>query len=73
MKIISEDIKNLGNGLTVMYNSSEPTHWYTHNCEYCYSETKIHFTDEKPDNVFCPVCGTATEPDSDSKELNFNY
>jgi hypothetical protein len=56
-----------------MYNSSDPTHWYTHNCEYCYSETKIHFTDEKPDNVFCPVCGTATEPDSDSKELNFNY
>ena len=54
---------------------SDPTHWYTHNCEYCFAQTKINFPDDdKPDYPFCPVCGVATDDsDEDHSELNFEY
>ena len=48
---------------------SDPNHWYTHNCEFCFTETRIHFMEERPDPVYCPHCGTAVEePD----ELDFD-
>lgn len=39
----------------------EPTHWYRHNCEFCFASTKIYFEDERPELVHCPHCGSAVE------------
>jgi len=47
----------------------EPTHWYTHNCEFCFTSTKINFDDERPERIYCPHCGTAVE---DIDELDFD-
>ena len=47
----------------------EPNHWYTHNCEFCFSSAKIYFEEERPREVFCPYCGSAVEP---VDELDFD-
>lgn len=39
----------------------EPTHWYTHNCEFCFTQTKMYFEDERPETIYCPNCGTAVD------------
>jgi hypothetical protein len=45
--------------------SNEPTHWYEHNCEFCFERTNIVFDDYRPENIFCPCCGTAVESADD--------
>ncbi len=47
----------------------EPNHWYTHNCEFCFVETRIYFIEERPPVIFCPHCGTAVDPED---ELDFH-
>jgi len=47
----------------------EPNHWYTHNCDFCFTSTKIYFEEERPDPIHCPHCGSAVEP---VDELDFD-
>ncbi len=48
---------------------SEPTEWYTHDCDFCFTRTLISFEEEIPNEIHCPHCGNSAEV---VDELNFN-
>lgn len=45
-----------------MSYGTAPTHWYVHDCEFCYKRSFIHIEDEwDTDDRFCPNCGISSE------------
>lgn len=57
----------------------EPTHWLTHDCQYCYKRSKIFMEDAyDTEDRFCPNCGISSELviedyDDDHDEWNDEY
>lgn len=45
-----------------MAYGSAPTHWYVHDCQFCYKRSFISIEDEwDSDDRFCPNCGISSE------------
>ena len=50
-----------------MAYGTAPTHWYVHDCQFCYKRSFISIEDEwDTDDRFCPNCGISSEVDATS-------
>jgi len=48
-----------------MAYGTAPTHWYVHDCQFCYKRSFISIEDEwDTDDRFCPNCGISSEVDA---------
>lgn len=57
--------KGLTNKELIMAYGMAPTHWYTHDCEFCYKLSFISIEEEfDSDDRFCPNCGISSEINS---------
>lgn len=45
-----------------MTYGTAPTHWYVHDCQFCYKRSFISIEDEwDTEDRFCPNCGISSE------------
>ena len=56
-----------------MTYGSAPTHWYAHDCQFCYKRSFISIEDEwDSEDRFCPNCGISSELDDKREEFNYD-